>query len=351
MAIDKDDSIRNLRGLNSVCHDDLSSLVSVIIPAKNVASYIRDAVASVTINKYRNCQVIVVDDHSDDETFGTACGIQDNRVKVVACRGRGIASAFNTGLKVANGKYVVRCDADDLVTGDRLAQQVAWMDTATDVVALAGGLDLILEDGTQVVPPRFYANKEVDITDTLNQGQVGVRMPTVIFRRDVLEKVGGCRPFFETGEDDDLMIRVAEHGQVWFSPMHVYRARLREGSITRSQSLGRLRWYLSCAEKFRQQRQSEGVDDLDRGQPPTPPDEFEEERVRPPRVFAQELMISESWRSLSDTKKKAAYRWALRALQVYPKSVSAYRHLAKLTAVLIKHRIQKVAHYLSITAS
>jgi hypothetical protein len=91
--------------------------VSVILPAHNVAPWIEECLRSILVEERIDLEVVVIDDHSSDETHERAAGIAatDSRVRVVQADGRGGGQARNQGARLARGTYLMFCDADDLV--------------------------------------------------------------------------------------------------------------------------------------------------------------------------------------------------------------------------------------------
>lgn len=93
------------------------NLISVIIPIYNVESYLRECVESVINQTYKNLEIILVDDGSTDGCAAICDEYKkkDNRVKVIHKKNGGLSSARNTGLDIANGRYISFVDSDDFV--------------------------------------------------------------------------------------------------------------------------------------------------------------------------------------------------------------------------------------------
>ncbi len=91
--------------------------VTVIVPVYNSERYLDACVRSILAQSHRRLQVILVDDGSSDGS-GDLCDAlasEDPRVVVVHQPNRGIASAQNAGLDLADGDYITFCDNDDLM--------------------------------------------------------------------------------------------------------------------------------------------------------------------------------------------------------------------------------------------
>lgn len=88
-------------------------LVSVIIPAYNCEKTILRAVNSILNQKYKNIELIIIDDGSTDNTFDIVNNIQDKRITVLQEKNSGPSTAKNLGIKTAKGDFILFCDSDD----------------------------------------------------------------------------------------------------------------------------------------------------------------------------------------------------------------------------------------------
>lgn len=91
--------------------------ISIIIPAYNVESYIESCLLSVISQTYKSLEIIVVDDGSKDRTGEIADNYaeKDERIFVIHQKNGGVSNARNTGMKHANGEYIMFLDSDDWI--------------------------------------------------------------------------------------------------------------------------------------------------------------------------------------------------------------------------------------------
>lgn len=129
--------------------------ISIIVPIYNAEKYIEECLESILNQKYRDFEVILVDDGSKDES-GMICDkymAEDSRIKVIHQKNRGISAARNTGLKEARGKYITFVDNDDCLARDMFDQ---WMKAAVKYDA-----DIV----------KCFATKEKASLDIVQQGE------------------------------------------------------------------------------------------------------------------------------------------------------------------------------------
>lgn len=97
-------------------------LVSVIIPAWNEQVGIQKTIRSVMSNSYKQVEIIVVDDGSEDKTIEKAEGIKKTytkngfKIRIISQTNHGKAMALNNGIKISNGEIIVTIDADSYIS-------------------------------------------------------------------------------------------------------------------------------------------------------------------------------------------------------------------------------------------
>lgn len=102
----------------------MNAFFSIIVPVYNIEKYLKQCISSILNQKFGDYEIILVDDGSTDSS-GEICDFyqkQDKRIKVIHQKNGGQSSARNKGLLLANGKYVVFLDSDDLLFPDGLQQ-------------------------------------------------------------------------------------------------------------------------------------------------------------------------------------------------------------------------------------
>ena len=113
--------------------------ISIIIPCYNSERYLRACMDSVLAQTFEDFEAILIDDGSRDQTLAIAREIeaQDARVRVLAQKNSGVASARNLGLDHARGLWIAFVDSDDLLPPDALETLLSGVDEETDMVVCA----------------------------------------------------------------------------------------------------------------------------------------------------------------------------------------------------------------------
>ncbi len=121
----------------------MEALVSVIIPVYNVRLYLREALDSVLAQTYRNLEILVVDDGSDDrsEAICDEYAEKDARIAVIHQKNKGLSGARNTGLDIVRGDFIAFLDSDDAYCPNMLRMMVdVAQQSGTDLVECNFGI-------------------------------------------------------------------------------------------------------------------------------------------------------------------------------------------------------------------
>lgn len=211
-------------------------LVSVIITVYNRIEYISEAIESVLRQRYKNYEIIVVDDGS---TIGVKQVLEpySDKIEYQYQEHKRAAAARNSGIKHSSGKYLAFLDDDDLFEPQKLEIQVPILENNPEV-GLVYSENYFFE--TTVKPDvRLYRVAEKDGSEKdfaelffLNSN---VCMPVCLIRRDCFEDVGLFDESLPQHEDGDMVLRIALRWQVKFSDYPCARVRIhaRRGSLNR----------------------------------------------------------------------------------------------------------------------
>lgn len=194
--------------------------VAVVIPCYNYARYLHEAIESVLSQQGVEISVVVVDDASTDESLAVAHALasRDERISVIANRtNRGPVETFNTGLAASRGEFLVRLDADDLLTPGSLLRSTEIL-RAFPSVGLVYGHPLHFS-GETLPTPRLVATGWTIwpghdwLADRCRTGCNVITSPEAVMRRSLVDRLGGQRPLAHT-HDMEMWLRLAAFGDV-----------------------------------------------------------------------------------------------------------------------------------------
>jgi len=192
-------------------------LVSVIMPTYNHAQFIGNAIESVLSQSYKNIEVIVVDNYSEDNTLKEIRSFQDNRINYYRFRNNGIiAASRNYGIRKSKGDVIAFLDSDDIWYKDKLKKQLKYL--LIDGITCVATNYILIGNRAQCRNNIKFAHGELykDYTyDDLVVRNVIVNS-SVIISKDIILELGGLdeNPVFIAIEDWDLWLRASKKGKV-----------------------------------------------------------------------------------------------------------------------------------------
>ena len=221
--------------------------VTVIIPIYNMEKYITEAVDSALNQTYENCEIIVIDDGSTDNTFNILKRYNNN-IRYIKQDNKGLACARNVGIKKSTGDYIALLDADDIWLPDRLTIEVKILDELPEVGLVHSSIYWINENGKKLTNPdekRKYCSGY--IAKYIISRKSDIYCPTVLFRKSCVNDVG----YFDENltrlgvEDRDLWYRIALKYKIEYVDKPLAKYRYREDSMSKNfNKMQKARYYM-----------------------------------------------------------------------------------------------------------
>jgi glycosyltransferase involved in cell wall biosynthesis len=218
-----------------------SPLVTVVIPAYNVAKYVGETVDSVLRQTFRDFEYLVVDDGSADNSIDVVKAHvgDDPRFRLVAGEHRGPSAARNAGIREAKGQYIAFLDGDDRWHPKFLERQLRLIQSLPpDVGVVFCRSRLVLENGTLVFFQWQRAGR-YDFDDFLVNSNPARNGSSLLIRKSCFADVGGFDEELPHLEDLDMWLRIAANSKtpiLWASKYFLVDLRLRPGSSSRDRA-------------------------------------------------------------------------------------------------------------------
>ncbi len=206
-------------------------LLSFVMPVKDGAEHVEDAVRSIQAQALRDWELVVVDDRSADDTVRrvSALAAADDRVRVVANPGRGQVQAINCGYGHVRGGRIKIVDADDLLPAGfseawgRLTGAEASYHDALLLDAGAGGPAYLR------VGPRFAA---LSLEQSLRRIQVSPPRWSWTLARGVADRIFPLPAGLPTPHEDVFLgLMIKKHARVDYVPLPLYVYRQHGGQF------------------------------------------------------------------------------------------------------------------------
>lgn len=209
-------------------------LISLVVPVYNVESnMLVECIESVRGQTYSNWELILVDDCSTMASVRKTLErySNDKNIQIIYRQENGhISRATNTGIEVAKGEYVGLVDCDDVLSPNALYEIVKLLNASSEYDFIYSDEDKLSEDGKKRKDPFFKPDWSPDTFMSL--------MYTChfsIYRRSLLNELGGLREGFEGSQDYDLVLRLMEKtDHIGHVPKILYHWRERKESTASS---------------------------------------------------------------------------------------------------------------------
>lgn len=184
--------------------------VSVIIPTNRGGPYLEEAVASVRAQTVPVDEIVLVDDGSPEP--GLADLADRLGLRYIHQVASGLSVARNTGAAAARGDWIAYLDDDDVWHPERIAAQLDALVAMPDAVAACTGGWYMDSEGA-----RFGTDWRARPATSARMLAYDVpppRITTLLIRRTAYDAAGGCRSEMEPAEDNDLILRLLQIGEI-----------------------------------------------------------------------------------------------------------------------------------------
>jgi len=193
----------------------LNPIVSIIIPVFNKVTYIRETLDSALVQTYTNTEIILVDDGSSDGSFEilkTYFEKYPHKIILIDQENQGVSAANNAGLKVAKGEYIQFLDADDLLSPDKIENQIGLLSRQSPEV-MATCEWVMFQDN-----PSLYSRIPYGVFQDFKRGldlilqfwnhQEMMQPASYLTHRSMIEKAGIWNESLSINQDGEYFARV-----------------------------------------------------------------------------------------------------------------------------------------------
>lgn len=188
--------------------------ISVVMSAYNEERNIGNAILSIQNQTFKNWELIVIDDGSNDKTLAIIqkiATLDDRIISIKNKRNLGLAKSLNKGIDISKGKYIARMDADDFSLPKRLELQFKFMEKNQDISVLGTGASYIDINGNKLLDVCFPENHESIIKALFKSSPL--LHPSVLMRSSFIKSLDGYDESYYRAQDYDLWLRGKKIGR------------------------------------------------------------------------------------------------------------------------------------------
>lgn len=212
--------------------------ISIIMPVYNRERHLPAAVESLRAQTLSNWELVVIDDGSTDGTPDLLheYAKKDSRIRPFHHPAATIAENRNYALNRTGGEFIGILDSDDIALPNRFAHQIAFLNGSPKLDGVGSGLEFIDANGVPA-PVEKYKQRLTQPDELRRRQREGWSCfvhSSMLFRRKVMDAVGGYRPIFKLAEDDDLFLRLLDRFNLANLPETLIQYRWHSGNTTGS---------------------------------------------------------------------------------------------------------------------
>lgn len=206
--------------------------VTWLLPVHNAQPFLEAALASIAKQSYRNHSILAWDDGSTDDSLAILKQWIPERIpgRVLGHARLGLGPALARLVEHSPTELLARMDSDDIAHPDRLAKQVAYMQTHPDVAVVGTQMRRMRDDGQSFGAITHHPADDPELRWALRLVNP-INHPTVMMRRSAVLQAGNYHDL-APGQDDDLWVRVAKGHRMANLPEVLLDYREHASSIT-----------------------------------------------------------------------------------------------------------------------
>jgi CMP-N-acetylneuraminic acid synthetase len=211
---------------------DFSISVTVYIPVHNYGKYLEQAIQSVMAQKFSDWELIIIDDGSTDNSWDIIQKYASHpKIRTMRQEQKGLATTNNIALRLMQGKFIMRLDADDYLDENAL-------------LVLANILELHPQIGL-VYPDYFLVDERGEIVEIVRRKKVGqdvelLDLPALgactMIRKECLLEVGGYSEEFKCQDGYELWLKFIESFNPYNVNLPLFYYRQHPSNLTKNRS-------------------------------------------------------------------------------------------------------------------
>jgi len=194
-------------------------LVSIIIPVYNAEKHLEETILSVIGQTWPNKELIIINDGSIDNSLAIASKFEAGWIKVFSQENRGAAAARNRGIAEAMGQFIQFLDADDLLSADKIKEQIRLLEQNPGKLAISSTVHFYNDSNYEKVLPSpheesflFNDNDPVHFLINLWGGYTKngsmITIHSWLTPKDIIDKAGLWNEELTLDDDGEFFCRV-----------------------------------------------------------------------------------------------------------------------------------------------
>lgn len=208
-------------------------LVSLVMSVYNGEKFLRESVESILSQTFKDFEFIIINDGSKDQTKIILNEYEslDTRIILVNQKNEGLTKSLARGCKLAKGEYIARQDVDDISMPKRIERQVDFLLAHQNTVLVGTWYET--HNNTTGVVLHTPINNDIKLRKNLYNHNPFCHS-SVMFRKDAYNFTSGYNLAYQTSQDLDLWLKLAQIGKIGMIEENLVLRRIHNGAISNS---------------------------------------------------------------------------------------------------------------------
>jgi len=229
--------------------------VSVVMPVFNGERYLKESIESILNQTFKDFEFIIVDDGSTNRTAEILKDYtkRDPRIKIITNeKNIGLTKSLNKAIKIVQGEYIARQDADDVSLPQRLEKQVEFLENNLEIKVL-GTFNYGINQRGEILRKNTLSVSFQEVKKNLIKRNPFIHS-SVMIERETLNKVGLYNEKFRVAQDHELWFRILKIAKGENLPLFLVKKRYHSEMI----SIDKNKEQLKCILFLRKQAIKKG---------------------------------------------------------------------------------------------
>ncbi|MFV1978958.1 MAG: glycosyltransferase family 2 protein [Myxococcota bacterium] len=189
--------------------------ISIVTPSFNQGPFIEETIRSVILQGYPNLEYLIIDGGSSDETLSVIRRYEPWISGWVSEEDRGQADAINKGFEKSTGELLGWLNSDDILYPGYLFKMAAAFQERPEVDFIFGDIDVGADPGD---PKSMLRGELRNLEEMVRSLEVPIPQQSSMWRRRVIDTIGGLDPRWRVLLDREFFLRIAQHCRMDYVP-------------------------------------------------------------------------------------------------------------------------------------
>ncbi|UOX32761.1 glycosyltransferase [Flavobacterium sediminilitoris] len=210
-------------------------IISVIIPLYNKSKSISNTLNSVLRQSFSDFEIIIINDGSTDNSVDIIKKKNDERIKIINQKNKGVSFARNIGIEKSNGDYILFLDADDYLYPNHIEQLMFLINKKKHLKVFTSLIEVETKNGifngNYSIKKKNDDYSEIDFFESSLKKTI-LTISNSIFKKEIFETIGNFNTNYSNGEDTDLFIRIGFKYRIGLLQKYTSIYKYTENSLT-----------------------------------------------------------------------------------------------------------------------